>query len=39
MSVAAGNPAHFLMDLQTYYNKRKDDIIDEVKESALEYWK
>ena len=38
-SVAAGNPAHILMDLQTYYNKRKEKIIDEAKENALEYWK
>jgi hypothetical protein len=37
MSVAAGNPAHILMDLQSYYKKRKEEIINKAKENALEY--
>lgn len=39
MSVAAGNPARILMDLKTYYEKRKDQIMKEAKEVALQYWK
>lgn len=37
-SVAAGNPARVLMDLETYYRKRQKAIIAEAKEDALEYW-
>lgn len=39
LSVAAGNPAQVRMDLETYYQKRKKEIVNEAKEHALEYWK
>ena len=39
LSVAAGNPARVVMDLETYYLKRRDEILNEAKEDAFEYWK
>lgn len=38
MSVAAGNPAQILMGLKTYHKKRREEILSEAKEDALEYW-
>lgn len=37
-SVAVGNPARVLMDLETYYQKRKAEALNEAKENAYEFW-